>query len=99
MTCVADEKYPPFKLRVPEVVEGGKLFGMEATTAGRVGCRVKVAGWLVSPFWRSTVIASELGAGPAKKVDGMVARRVLAPRNVVGTGAPLTRILLVEKKW
>lgn len=99
MTRVDDEKYPPFKLRVPEVVDGGKLSGMEATTAGRVGWTAKAAGWLVSPFCRSTVIANELGAGPAKKVEGMVARRVFAPMNVVATGAPLTRIWLVEKKW
>lgn len=37
VTCVDDEKYPPFKLSVPEIVDGGKLSGMDAITVGRVG--------------------------------------------------------------
>src|SRR5487761_240902 len=61
VTRVDDEKYPPFKLRVPEVVDEEKLSGAEAITSGCVGCTASEADWLVSPFCRCTVIDNEVG--------------------------------------
>ena len=90
LACVDDEKYPPFKSSVAEEVDVGKLAGLSALTAGRVGCTLSLTGWMISPFCRSTEIASPLGAGPAKKLLGIVARNVVELINVVGTGAPFT---------
>jgi hypothetical protein len=61
-------------LTEPEGEIRGMLSGEAETTAGRVGVTAKAMGWAVPPFWRWTVIESELGDVLAKYVPGIIAR-------------------------